>query len=126
MGVPVKLHKLIYKFMDDLEDIVHDVKLEELEARGEATNYKVNGSATILEVFEVTVGKGQKAQIFGSKVLTGELFSKNKFRVIRDDEVIADKLTVMNLKHHKKNVSQIEKGQECGISFNVPKGQLDL
>lgn len=36
LGVPVRVHKLIYKFMDDLNDIVHDVKLEELEARGEA------------------------------------------------------------------------------------------
>lgn len=55
-------------------------------------------------------------------MLTGELHAKNKYHVIRDDEVIADKLTVMNLKHHKKNVSVIEKGQECGISFNAPKG----
>ena len=29
MGVPIRLHKLIYKFTDDLEDIIHDVKLAE-------------------------------------------------------------------------------------------------
>lgn len=56
--MPIKLHKLIYKFMDDLNDIVHDVKLEEMEARGEAVNKKVNGIGTILEVFDVTIGKG--------------------------------------------------------------------
>lgn len=43
MGVPIRLHKLIYKFIDDLCDIVDDVKLAELEARGEATNKKVIG-----------------------------------------------------------------------------------
>ena len=38
MGVCVKLHKLIYKFTDDLSDIVHDVKLADLKARGQALN----------------------------------------------------------------------------------------
>ena len=42
--------------------------------------------------------------------------------MIRNDEVILDGLTLSGLKHHKKNVSVIEKGQECGISFNAPKG----
>ena len=55
--------------------------------------------------------------IFGSRALTGELHSKGKYQVIRDDEIIADGLVLSNLKHHKKNVSTIEKGQECGISF---------
>lgn len=27
LGVTIKLHKLIYKFTDDLNDIIHDVKL---------------------------------------------------------------------------------------------------
>ncbi len=42
--------------------------------------------------------------------------------MIRDDEIIADGLTVSNLKHHKKTVSVIEKGQECGVSFNSARG----
>ena len=41
-----------------------------------------------------------------------------KFRVVRDEEVIADNLTLSTLKHHKKSVSQIDKGMECGICFN--------
>ena len=79
MGVPIKLHKLIYKFTDDLNDIVHDVKLAELEAKGEATNKKIIGTACILEKFQVSVGKGAKVDIFGSKALTGELDSKSKY-----------------------------------------------
>jgi len=38
--------------------------------------------------------------------------------VTRFEEVIVDGLNISNLKHHKKSVSVIEKGQECGISFN--------
>lgn len=125
MGVPIKLHKLIYKFTDDLNDIIHDVKLAEMEARGEATNKSILGTASILEVFQVKVGKGQTVPIFGSKAFSGELHSKHLYQVVRDDEVIAEKLTVSSLKHHKKTVSLIEKGQECGVSFNSRKG-VDL
>lgn len=77
-------------------------------------------------MFEVTVGKGAKVTIFGSKTLSGELHSKNFYQIVRgNDYVVADGLTISNLKHHKKSVSIIEKGQECGISFNQKKG-VDL
>ena len=46
-NVPIKLHKLIYRFMDDLENIVHDVKLKEREVRGEAHSKEVVGTASI-------------------------------------------------------------------------------
>lgn len=29
VGVPIRLHKLIYKFTDDLSDILNDVKIAE-------------------------------------------------------------------------------------------------
>lgn len=87
----------------------------------------VLGQASILDLFEVTVGKGAKMTIFGSKTLSGELHSKNLYQIVRRDEVVADGLTISNLKHHKKSVSMIEKGQECGISFNQKKGvELDF
>jgi len=125
-GVPIRLHKLIYKFTDDLSDIVHDVKLEELRTKGEATSKSVLGSGTILEVFQVTAGK-LKIPVFGSKAITGELHAKNRYQVIRNDEIIADGLTLSSLKHHRKNVSTIERGQECGISFNPQRGvELDF
>ena len=125
IGVPIKLHKLIYKFTDDLQDIIHDVKLAEKRQRGSAMDKNVLGTATIMEVFVVTAGKGSKIPIFGSKAQTGELHSKHKYQVIRDEEVIAEGLTLSGLKHHKKNVSMIEKGNECGVSFNSKHG-VDL
>ena len=82
----------------------------------------VLGTASVMEVFMVTVGKGGKVPIFGSQALTGELHSKHLYQVIRGDEVIAEGLSLSGLKHHKKNVSLIEKGQECGISFNSKHG----
>ena len=119
MGVPVRLHKLIYKFTDDLNDIVHDVQLAEKAARGQAMDKNVLGTASILEVFMVSVGKsGNKMPIFGSKATIGELHSKNLYQVKRSGQILADGLTLSDLKHHKKKVSTIEKDQECGVSFN--------
>ncbi len=60
MGVPVRLHKLIYKFTDDLNDIIHDVKLQEMELRGESKDKKVIGQASILDLFEITASRGVK------------------------------------------------------------------
>ena len=72
----------------------------------------------------MSVGKGAKIPIFGSKAISGELNSTSKYQIIRNDEIIEDDLTLSNLKHHKKNVSSIEKGMECGISFNSKRGQV--
>ncbi len=47
-GVIVRLHKLIYTFTDDLQDIVHDVKLSEAKARGETVSKEIVGTAHIL------------------------------------------------------------------------------
>jgi len=79
----------------------------------------VVGSATVQEIFNVSVGKsGSKVAVAGSRILTGELHASYKYRLVRDEEVIADNLTLSSLKHHKKNVSLLDKGSECGISFN--------
>ena len=108
--------------MDDLEDIVHDVKLKEKEARGEDTAKAVVGTASILETFHVTNKKNkEKETVFGSRVLTGELTTRLKYQVLRDGELVYDSLSLQSLKHHKKTVSQLEKGQECGVCFDLGK-----
>lgn len=35
-----------------------------------------------------------------------------------------DNLSLEHLKHHKKTVTSLDKGNECGLSFN--QGNLDL
>lgn len=79
-GVIVRLHKLIYKFTDDLEELAHDVKLAEAKARGETVTKEIIGSAAILQTFNVTSTRGKKeATVFGSRITTGELNTKNKY-----------------------------------------------
>ena len=42
-GVTVRLHKLIYTFLEDLENLAHDAHLKDLEARGEAFEKRTLG-----------------------------------------------------------------------------------
>jgi len=68
------MHKLIYKFTDDLNDLVHDVQQAEALARGEGTTVDVHGTASVLQTFNVTSTKGKKeSTVYGSRVMTGEL-----------------------------------------------------
>lgn len=45
VGITIRLHKLIYKFTDDLKDIVHDIKLKEAIQAGQNTSKDIQGSA---------------------------------------------------------------------------------
>ena len=44
----MRIHKLIYKFTDDLQDIVHDMFLRESKARGETMIKEQQGQASVL------------------------------------------------------------------------------
>ena len=46
-GISVHLHKLIYKFQEDLENLVHDIKQREKLARGKGINLEIMGEASI-------------------------------------------------------------------------------
>ncbi len=87
------MHKLIYKFTEDLDELVHDVKLAEAKARGESVSKEVIGTASILQTFNVTSTKGKKeATVFGSRIMSGELNTKSKYQVLRNDEILVEGL----------------------------------
>lgn len=46
-GVCVKQHKLIYKYVEDIENFVTDVKKEIQEEQGVSTNIDIVGTATV-------------------------------------------------------------------------------
>jgi len=69
-GIILRLHKLIYKFTDDISDLVNDVKLRDARAKGEGKDKNVIGSAQILQIFSVTAGKKMQT-VFGTRILTG-------------------------------------------------------
>lgn len=50
-------------------------------------------------------------------VINGKIGKRNNYRIMRGLEVIKDNLKLSNLKKFKDEVSELKKGEECGICF---------
>jgi len=56
------------------------------------------------------------------RVHEGFLEKEKQFRLIRDGDIIADKLKLDSLKKFKTDTDKVESGAECGLSFkNCPE-----
>ena len=72
----------------------------------------VLGSAEIQKIFKVsTAGK-----IAGSKVISGEIKSKSKARIIRDGAVVFTG-KIGSIFREKNQTKQVTEGLECGITL---------
>ncbi len=73
--------------------MVHDVKLADAKARGETLSKEIIGTAQILQTFNVTSTRGKKeATVFGSRIMTGHFDTKQKYQVLRNDEILYEGL----------------------------------
>uniref|UniRef100_A0A4W6DSX0 Translation initiation factor IF-2, mitochondrial n=2 Tax=Lates calcarifer TaxID=8187 RepID=A0A4W6DSX0_LATCA len=113
-GVPLRLHTVIYKLIDQLKDDLSS-KLPPHVVEN------ILGEATVLAMFEVSVGK-KKVPVAGCRVQKGLLDRRHKFRLIRGQDTIWEG-SVMTLKHHKDDVQSVRTGMECGLSVH---GNMDF
>ncbi|KAK5898632.1 hypothetical protein CesoFtcFv8_008189 [Champsocephalus esox] len=78
--VPLRLHNIIYKLIDELKDELSS-KLPPLKTE------KIVGEATVLAMFDVSVGK-KKLPVAGCRVQKGLLDRRMTFRLIRGRDAI--------------------------------------
>ena len=126
-GVSIHQHKLIYKYVEDVEHYVHDVRREILEEDGIAVNIEILGSAQIAQIFKVKDPRSKTTKMIpvaGSRVTQGEIERKYKYRILRGDKVLQDNLKIYSMKKLQTDVTKVEKGQECGLAFDNFEGDL--
>ncbi|KAH6677780.1 translation initiation factor IF-2 [Plectosphaerella plurivora] len=122
-GVRIIDHTVIYHLTDDVKAALSE-KLDDV------ITHKVVGDAEVLQIFPINIKGRVYRNIAGCKVRNG-LVSRNALvRIIRKGEKIYDG-KVEAIKHGKKDVSEMRKGTECGISFEdfedmQPGDQLQL
>jgi translation initiation factor IF-2 len=115
-GVPLKYYDIIY-------DLIDEVKAGMAGKLGPEYFENVVGRAEIREVFQA----GKFGRAAGCLVVEGFIKRNLKARVLRD-EVIVYTGSIASLRRFKDDVTQVEKGYECGIGLenfqDIAKGDM--
>lgn len=101
--VEIRLHSIIYKVIEEIEDAMKGMLDPEFEER-------VIGEAIIRETFKVS----KVGTIGGFMVTSGKITRDSSARVIRDGVVIFDG-KLASLKHFKDDVKEVGNAQEGGL-----------
>ncbi|AQQ53717.1 translation initiation factor IF-2 [Planococcus lenghuensis] len=115
-GVDIRLHRIIYKVIEEIEFAMKGLLDPEFEE-------KIIGQAEVRNVFKVS----KVGTIAGSYVTDGKITRDSGVRVIRDSIVIFEG-EIDTLKRFKDDVKEVAQGYECGITiknFNDAK-ELDV
>lgn len=104
-GVDIRLHRVIYKVIEEIEAAMKGMLDPEFEE-------KVIGQVEIRETFKVS----KVGTIAGSYVTEGKITRDSGVRVIRDGIVIFEG-ELDTLKRFKDDVKEVARGYECGITI---------
>ena len=103
--IEIKFFNIIYEALDYIEKSLSGLLEPDIKET-------VLGSAEIQKIFKVS----NAGKIAGSKVLSGEIKSKSKARIIRDGAVVYTG-EILSIFREKNQVKEVGAGLECGISI---------
>ncbi len=105
-GVDIRLYNIIYRITEDLQKSMAGL-LEPQEQE------KSLGRAAVRALFKVS----RVGTVAGCYVSSGIVKKSAKVRLIRDNIVIRDDLSIDSLRHFKDDVREVKTGLECGIKI---------
>jgi len=105
-GVEVRLYDVIYRITEDLEKSMEGL-LEPQEQE------KTLGRAVVRATFKVS----KVGTVAGCYVSNGLVNKNAKVRLIRDNVVIRNDLSIESLKRFKDDAREVKAGLECGIKI---------
>ncbi len=103
--VDIKYFNIIYEALSHIEKSLSGLLEPDIKET-------VLGSAEIQKIFKVS----SAGKIAGSKVISGEIKSKSKARIIRDGIVVYNG-EILSIFREKNQVKEVGTGLECGISI---------
>ena len=103
--IDIKYFNIIYEAIDYVEKSLSGLLEPDIKET-------VLGSAEIQKIFKVS----NAGKIAGSKVISGEIKSKSKARIIRDGVVVYNG-EILSIFREKNQVKEVGTGLECGISI---------
>ena len=103
--IDIKYFNIIYEAIDHVEKSLSGLLEPDIKET-------VLGSAEIQKIFKVS----NAGKIAGSKVISGEIKSKSKARIIRDGVVVYNG-EILSIFREKNQVKEVGTGLECGISI---------
>jgi len=117
--VPIYTSDIIYRVIDDVRDRI-------ISLLPCTYDIKVTGEATVLQLFEIQI-KGSHKRIAGCRVTHGIVQRSSSVRVLREEKIVHEG-SVDALRQLKKDVTEIRKGTECGVSLqnfdNLQEGDV--
>jgi translation initiation factor IF-2 len=105
-AVDIRLYSVIYHITEDLrKSMVGLLEPQEKE--------KALGRAVVRKIFKIS----RVGTVAGCYVNSGLVTKNAKARLIRDNVVVRDNLTMESLKHFKDDAREVRAGLECGIKI---------
>jgi translation initiation factor IF-2 len=103
-GVEVRFYSVIYNAIEEIEAALKGLLKPEYEEA-------ILGNAEVREVFK----SSKFGNIAGSVVSNGIIRRNAKARILRNNDLIVDNLTIESLKRFKDDATEVREGFECGI-----------
>ena len=104
-NVDIRLHNIIYKLVEEIEDAMKGMLDPEYEE-------KIIGTAEVRKLFKFS----KVGTIAGSMVTDGIIKSDAKARLIRDGVVVYDG-EINTIQKEKEGAKEVKQGFECGITL---------
>ncbi len=105
-GIDIRLYNVIYRITEDLRKSMAGLLEPEEQERS-------LGRATVRAIFKVS----RIGTVAGCYVSSGVAAKNAKARLIRNNIVVRDNLTIESLKHFKDDVREVKAGFECGVKL---------
>jgi translation initiation factor IF-2 len=105
-GVDIRYYSVIYQAIDEIEKALRGLLkpvFEEVQL----------GRAEVRALFR----SSKVGLIAGCMVISGVVRRNAKARLLRDNVVVAENLTVQSLRREKDDVTEVREGYECGLTL---------